>query len=133
MNKSKKPSIPITCFGRTQTMKQWAAEFGISIDTLRNRTSQLYWDFEKALTTPIMVSKRNKSAGSQKKKACEHEWAMRKYNGIQYKCLKCKKSVREIPDSDICEHEPIGWRIDAGGYHFKCKKCEVHLRTESLP
>ena len=37
--------------GKTQTMKQWAEELGISYTTLSNRINKSKWDIEKALTT----------------------------------------------------------------------------------
>ena len=38
--------------GKTQTISQWASEFGINSDKLRLRIKRLGWSIEKALNTP---------------------------------------------------------------------------------
>ena len=41
----------ITYNGKTQTIKQWAADLGIKRVTLQARLTRYHWDVEKALTT----------------------------------------------------------------------------------
>lgn len=41
----------ITYKGRTQTLTQWAEEYGISANVLSGRLLKMGWDFEKAITT----------------------------------------------------------------------------------
>lgn len=48
----------ITAFGRTQTLTQWATEFGCNVDTLWRRLNKLGWPVEKALTTPVATRNR---------------------------------------------------------------------------
>ena len=43
----------LTHNGKTQTMKQWAEEFGINYQTLVSRIFQRSWDISTALTTPV--------------------------------------------------------------------------------
>lgn len=43
---------PITAFGRTQNLKQWAREYGMSHQALRHRLNA-GWGVERALTTPL--------------------------------------------------------------------------------
>lgn len=38
--------------GKTQTISQWAEEYGLMYATLRDRLNRYHWDIEKALTTP---------------------------------------------------------------------------------
>lgn len=47
----------MTLNGKSQTMKEWADELGISPLTLSNRVNRHGWSDEKALTTPIDKSK----------------------------------------------------------------------------
>lgn len=42
----------ITYNGKTQTVAQWAAEYGINYRKLNDRINKLRWSIEKALTTP---------------------------------------------------------------------------------
>lgn len=41
----------ITYNGKTQTLQQWAEEYGIARNKLSSRIHKLHWDIEKALTT----------------------------------------------------------------------------------
>ena len=38
--------------GKTQTIAEWAREYGFSYDMLRERLVVLHWDIDKALNTP---------------------------------------------------------------------------------
>jgi len=52
----KKPSLKIkelTFNGKTQTIKEWAAELNIPWPTLYDRVNRNGWTIEKALTTPV--------------------------------------------------------------------------------
>ena len=42
----------ITAFGKTQSMMEWCREYNISRSLFRARIDDLYWEPEKALTTP---------------------------------------------------------------------------------
>lgn len=42
----------VTYDGKTQTIKQWADEYGIKYSKLRERIQKLHWTIEKALNTP---------------------------------------------------------------------------------
>lgn len=50
----------MTINGRTQTLAQWCREYDMGYKMVYNRITNLGWDLEKALTTPVNVSKRNK-------------------------------------------------------------------------
>ena len=56
--RAKKPPIPrrkpkqYEYKGRSKTIKEWAADFGITRETLKHRIS-FGWSVEKALTTPV--------------------------------------------------------------------------------
>lgn len=50
-----------TFSGRTQVLSDWAKEYEMNVATLRNRLEK-GWNIEKALTTPISTSRRNKNA-----------------------------------------------------------------------
>ena len=43
----------LTFSGKTQTMKQWADEYGINYGTLISRLDRSRWPIEKALMTPV--------------------------------------------------------------------------------
>lgn len=40
-------------FGKRQTLRQWAEEYGIKLNTLESRVGTRNWPLEKALTTPL--------------------------------------------------------------------------------
>lgn len=40
-------------FGKEQTLRQWADEYGIKLNTLESRVQTRNWPLEKALTTPL--------------------------------------------------------------------------------
>lgn len=44
---------PVTAFGRTMLLCDWAEELGIPYKTLHNRISTYRWDVERALTEPV--------------------------------------------------------------------------------
>ncbi len=48
----------LTAFGKTQTISQWADEYGIRQETLGQRIRVQKWDVEKAITEPIGPSGR---------------------------------------------------------------------------
>ncbi len=50
-------------------------------------------------------------------------------NDISIAELAALKHFITTPATE-CEHEEIQHRLDARGYHFKCKKCDKHLRIE---
>ena len=52
----------VTYNGKTQTLKQWATEFGINYHTFLSRIDEFNWDFEKALTTPPIHQTKKREA-----------------------------------------------------------------------
>lgn len=60
--RNKRTTRYLTLGDRTQCMADWADELGISIQTLSRRINQDGWSVEKALTTPIDTTRRNKKA-----------------------------------------------------------------------
>ena len=46
--------------GEVKNLAQWCEEFGIRYGLAHNRIHKLGWDFEKAMTTPCDIKKRNK-------------------------------------------------------------------------
>lgn len=42
----------ITYNGKSQTIAQWAAEYGVKYKKLNDRINKLHWSFEKAISTP---------------------------------------------------------------------------------
>lgn len=55
--------IFVTINGKTMNLQQWCDELGIDYKLAHNRIHKLGWEPEKALTTPVDKSKRNKKAG----------------------------------------------------------------------
>ena len=49
----------LTFKGKTQCMKDWANDYGLTREQLRDRLNKLGWPLEKALTTPIRPLKFN--------------------------------------------------------------------------
>lgn len=47
----------LTAFGKTQSMMQWAEEYGLNWFTLRERIDRCGWSIEDALTEPIRPGK----------------------------------------------------------------------------
>lgn len=60
-NVNKRSNRLVTFQGRTQTISQWASELGMNYFALRTRFDK-GWTPERALTTPIDVTKRNGKA-----------------------------------------------------------------------
>ena len=54
---NRRTNINITYHGRTQTLKMWAREVGISYWTLHHRVGRLGWSFEKAINTPARAKR----------------------------------------------------------------------------
>jgi integrase len=49
------PPTKLNYGGRSQSVDEWAAEFGIPASTLRSRVFQQGWDVARALTTPVQT------------------------------------------------------------------------------
>jgi len=64
---NRRANVLLMLDGRTQTLKRWAKELGISHITLRARIVDLGWPIEKALTTPA-DKKMDGSAGRARAK-----------------------------------------------------------------
>lgn len=45
--------------GKTQTLMQWCEELGLDYKRTHNRIFKLGWDFEKAISVPVDINKRN--------------------------------------------------------------------------
>lgn len=54
--------VMITYNGKTQNLTQWCKELNLDYKFIHNRIKKNKWDFERAITTPCDVSKRNKKA-----------------------------------------------------------------------
>lgn len=52
----------LTYDGRTQCLKDWATEFGISYGVLLHRVSKLGWPLQDALTRPLRRTKKGESS-----------------------------------------------------------------------
>ncbi len=50
----------VTAFGRTQTLTQWAEEFGLPVTTLRNRLNRAKMNPEDALKATLYAQQRKK-------------------------------------------------------------------------
>lgn len=46
--------------GRSQNLMEWCNELGLNYKLVHNRIHKLNWDFEKAITVPCNVNKRNR-------------------------------------------------------------------------
>jgi len=44
----------ITAFGETKTMAEWAREFNVSPDLIKDRLNKLHWSEEEAVSTPAL-------------------------------------------------------------------------------
>ena len=65
-NNNKSSNILIEYSGKLKTLAEWARELNINRGTLVSRLYKLNWSVEKALTTSINESKRNKNFNNQK-------------------------------------------------------------------
>lgn len=54
----RKNSIKLTYKGETKTLNEWAAIFDINRSTLHDRIKKRGWSVERALETPVSVTKR---------------------------------------------------------------------------
>lgn len=43
----------VTAFGKTQTIKEWADEYGLKYDTLERRLNGYHWPAERAISEPL--------------------------------------------------------------------------------
>lgn len=59
-NRNRRNNVLITFNNRTKCLPDWAEEFGIDCERLRQRISVLNWSIEKALTTPVAKRRRRK-------------------------------------------------------------------------
>jgi len=66
--RNKRTNILLTHNGVTKCASAWAEEVGISVITLMSRIQKHKWTIEKALTTPVILHKRNKRAKSDNEK-----------------------------------------------------------------
>jgi integrase len=64
------PARTITAFGKTQTLRAWAAELRLSEQTIRSRLDVLGWDAERALSTP--ADRRFRKGGRPRTDAPRH-------------------------------------------------------------
>lgn len=59
-------NVVITYNGKTQTLLEWVEELGLDYKRTHNRLFKLGWTFERAITTPVNIKKRNKSTRLRK-------------------------------------------------------------------
>lgn len=57
---NRRSSHVLTYNGKTQTLRQWAEEYGVNYGTFVNRIDRNNWPIEKALTTPAYGWRTNK-------------------------------------------------------------------------
>lgn len=50
----------LTYSGKNQSMAEWAREYNLPYEVLRDRINRLNWDIEKALTTPVGFEYKNR-------------------------------------------------------------------------
>ena len=50
---NKRNTQMLTAFGKTQSIKDWSAEMGLTVQLIRNRIKLHQWPVEKALTSPL--------------------------------------------------------------------------------
>ena len=61
-------NVVITYNGKTQTLLEWVEELGLDYKRVHNRLFKLGWTFERAITTPVNINKRNKSTRIKKER-----------------------------------------------------------------
>lgn len=59
-SRNRSSNIKITYNGETKILTEWCEELGLEYKRTHNRIYKLGWTYEKAFTTPVDVSKRNK-------------------------------------------------------------------------
>jgi hypothetical protein len=59
---NKRNNRRIEAFGRTQTLAQWSAEFGVSESLIRARIGRLRWPAERAVSEPAVRGRNQTSA-----------------------------------------------------------------------
>lgn len=57
---NRRRNYSVTINGVTKNLTEWCKEYNIDYGLVHNRCHKLHWDFEKALTTPCDITKRNK-------------------------------------------------------------------------
>lgn len=57
---NRRRNYSVTINGVTKNLTEWCIEYGVDYGLVHNRCHKLHWDFEKALTTPCDITKRNK-------------------------------------------------------------------------
>ncbi|MBR6551974.1 MAG: hypothetical protein IKT89_03940 [Clostridia bacterium] len=61
-NTNKRNNLIFTYKNKSMCLKKWAEELNIDYILLYNRVLRRNWDFEKAITTPLMENRRNRNA-----------------------------------------------------------------------
>ena len=56
-NNNTRQNKPVVIDGVSKTIHQWAREYNIPVEIVRNRLYNKHWDIVKALTTPVKSSK----------------------------------------------------------------------------
>lgn len=57
---NRRTSYAFTKDGVTKNLAEWCKDYGVNYQLAHNRIHKLGWDFERAMTTPCDVNKRNK-------------------------------------------------------------------------
>lgn len=63
---NRRMNYKFTYDGKTQNLAEWCKELGLDYKRTHSRIYKQKWDFEKAITTPCDVSKRNKKVRGNK-------------------------------------------------------------------
>lgn len=61
--KNRRTSYAIEYNGKTQDLVSWCNELGLPYKNVHNRIYKLGWSFEKAISEPVHIEKRNKKNG----------------------------------------------------------------------
>lgn len=60
--KNRRFNLSIEFNGETKTLQEWCIDLNLNYKRIHNRIHKLGWSFEKAISTPVSTTKRNKKA-----------------------------------------------------------------------
>ena len=62
-SENRRSCVWVTHNGKTKNLMQWCEEYNVPYKLVHNRMYKLNWSFERAISTPCDISKRNKKEG----------------------------------------------------------------------